>query len=184
METNSIEVWKPIPWKNGYEVSSHGRVRSVDRINEYDSRRGHRTRKIRGKILSQEFDSRRMYLLVSLGPGTKYLVHRLVAEAFVPNPDNLPEVNHKDEDKSNNNAENLEWCTHVYNNNYGSKPMKSRGENNSQNRYSEDVIRAVKSETYIPRDKKHGLTAIGRKYNMNPEHVYAIIKGRIWKHVV
>lgn len=51
-------------------------------------------------------------------------VHRLVAEAFIPNPDNLSEVNHKDENKSNNNVSNLEWCTRKYNLNYGARIKK------------------------------------------------------------
>lgn len=52
------------------------------------------------------------------------MVHRAVALAYLPNPDNLPEVNHKDEDKTNNSVDNLEWCTREYNLNYGSYPMK------------------------------------------------------------
>ena len=54
-----------------------------------------------------------------------YLIHRLVAETYLPNPDNLPCVNHKDENKENNALLNLEWCTYEYNNNYGSRIEKA-----------------------------------------------------------
>lgn len=53
------------------------------------------------------------------GEQRRYSVHRLVAETFIENPNNLPEVNHKDENKLNNSVENLEWCDRVYNINYG-----------------------------------------------------------------
>lgn len=67
------------------------------------------------------------YLRVGLykdGKSKKYSIHRLVAEAYIPNPDNLPQVNHKDENKTNNCLQNLEWCNCKYNNNYGTHNEK------------------------------------------------------------
>lgn len=64
------------------------------------------------------------YAIIKLmkgGKGITYRVHRLVAMAFVPNPNNLPHINHKDENKLNNNPNNLEWCDNSYNNNYGTR---------------------------------------------------------------
>ena len=69
------------------------------------------------------------YLTVRLGRGhnyKNYRVHRLVADTFIPNPGNLPEVNHKDEDKTNNSVSNLEWCTQDYNLHYGSREHLSK----------------------------------------------------------
>lgn len=72
------------------------------------------------------------YKVVALRRNGKYVqqrVHRLVASAFINNPENLPQVNHKDENKSNNCLGNLEWCTALYNNTYGSRPEKIRASN-------------------------------------------------------
>ena len=75
------------------------------------------------KLLKQSVNSfgYKQINLYKDGKMKRYLVHRLVAIAFIPNPNNLPVVNHKDECKSNNNVNNLEWCTYEYNNNYGTK---------------------------------------------------------------
>ena len=111
------EIWKDIKGYDGlYQVSNLGNVRSVDRI---VLRNGIQVPR-KGKILNQiKFGD---YLTVHLsknGIKKHHRIHRLVADAFLPNPDNLTQVNHKDEDKTNNRASNLEWCTAEYNVNYG-----------------------------------------------------------------
>lgn len=103
------EEWLPIKGYEGlYEVSSLGRVKSLN------YRKSGTCKIFTG---SPDKDG---YLRTALSdPVKKYVrVHRLVAEAFIPNPDNLPLVNHKDENKQNNRLENLEWCTPQYNNDY------------------------------------------------------------------
>ena len=106
------EVWKPIKGYEGiYEVSSLGRVRKL----------------ATGVILHQR--NRGGYRQVALrkdGVGKSESVHRLVAKAFLPNPDMLPEINHRDEDKSNNCVENLEWCDHSYNMRYNDLQLRNR----------------------------------------------------------
>lgn len=80
----------------------------------------------RGKLKTQQTYHGYKYVQLHKDGKTRVVqVHRLVAMAFIPNPENLPCVNHKDEDRANNNVENLEWCTHAYNNHYGvGRPME------------------------------------------------------------
>ena len=115
---NTIEVWKAIPGYEGiYEVSDIGRVRSVDRIVTYCDGTEHLHK---GRILKAAPDKNGYYRVVlSNVRHVNRIVHRLVAMAFIPNPNNLPFINHKDENKQNNRVENLEWCSEEYNVNYG-----------------------------------------------------------------
>lgn len=114
-----IEEWRDIEGYEGlYQISNLGRVKSLSRI--AIDRRGI-PHYVNERILKQAFD-KNGYCLVGLHINGKIKsgkVHRLVASAFIDNPHNLPDVNHKDENKSNNNVDNLEWCTPKYNINYG-----------------------------------------------------------------
>lgn len=115
-------VRKPIKGYEGYyEVDCFGRVYSLDRTISVNDNGRMYDKPVIGRVMGQTVKSNG-YKCVSLtkdGESKAFYVHRLVADAFIPNPDDLPMVNHKDEDKSNNFVENLEWCTNEYNINYG-----------------------------------------------------------------
>jgi hypothetical protein len=108
-----MEIFREISGYEGlYAVSNYGNVKSLKFGKE--------------KILKPRADGDG-YLYVTFcknGKMKHHKVHRLVASAFIENPDNLPQVNHKDENPSNNNADNLEWCTQEYNHNYGTRNQR------------------------------------------------------------
>lgn len=113
-----MEEWRDIPGYEGYyQVSNIGRIKSLDRWIKRSDGKMHFERS-RIMALSKSSNG---YLQVNLrknGTFKRFNVHRLVALAFIPNPYNLPQVNHKDENKQNNCVENLEWCTVKYNMEY------------------------------------------------------------------
>ena len=121
------EIWKDIEgYERYYQVSSLGRIRSLDRV--VICKNG-KTKFNKGRVLKPNV-RKYGYLQVRLRKTTSesdkwLLVHRLVANAFLPNPNNLPQINHKDENPQNNNVDNLEWCDHKYNINYGTRTERA-----------------------------------------------------------
>lgn len=152
------EIWKPVVgYENLYEVSNFARVKSL---------------KFGKERILKPGTNRYGYLHVNLYKNNKrkdFLVHRLVAEAFIPNPDNLPLVNHKDENPSNNFYTNLEWCTNEYNLNYGT----------AQQRKSYKLSKSVCQYTLDNELIKiwSSLTECKNKEGFNIGHIYECCRG-------
>lgn len=152
------------------------------------------------KKLIKQFKNRHGYVTVRIykdGVGTTRTVHRLVAKTFIPNPENLPEVNHKDENKSNNVVSNLEWCTRKYNVYYGTglerkkeahaKAIKEGrtskntprncGENNPNAKLSDADVLYIR-EHYKKNDKEFGGVPLAKKFGITKHSLYRIIKNQ------
>ena len=124
------EVWRPVAGFEGlYEISSLGRVKSVDRYVKQGTKNGGiRTFHVREKILPHKINTSGYPIVVLTRDGKSVWmrVHRLLAAAFIPNPDNLPEIDHIDTNKQNYNIDNLRWVTHAQNMNNETTKKDSR----------------------------------------------------------
>ena len=140
------EIWKDIKGYEGkYMVSNLGRFKSLNY---------RRTGK--EKIL-EGYPDKDGYLYVNLckdGKGKQCMIHRLVAMAFIPNPDNLPEVNHIDENKQNNYVENLEWCSKSYNMTYNGRAKKVGKKLRGRKQSEEHIKKVAEKMTNNPKLSK------------------------------
>lgn len=165
------EVWKPIKGYEGiYEVSSYGRVRSLARMRI--DKKGRR-KPIPEKMLKMHdrkgYDS---VTLQDMGRKAIMSVHRLVAMAFIPNPDNLPIINHRDENPKNNQVSNLEWCDISYNTRYGTGIERAKAKHDYK----------YKSVEQLTMDGKHIATYKGVREAAKATGADASVIIRVCKH--
>lgn len=145
------EEWRPVVGYEGlYEVSDTGKI---DRVNYRNSGKRYRMK----PTVNREGYER--LILYKDRKSKHILVHRIVAMAFIPNPNNYPQVNHKDEDKSNNDVTNIEWCSPKYNSNYGTR-AKRRLE-----KMKKPIIQMTMDGDFVKKydSIKHAVDAIGLK---------------------
>ena len=162
------EEWRDITGFEGkYQVSNYGRVRNIKFI-------GHPRSKKQERIMTPKED-RYGYLVVHLSDGKADVhptIHKLVANAFIENPLGLPQVNHKDENKRNNYVSNLEWCTNIYNTQYGTGQKRAHDTKKKKiyqiDKDSKQLIKEHTSATdasielFGDKNKKNAITACAR----------------------
>ena len=167
------ELWKPVIGYEGiFEVSDKGNLKRLlengkERILKgYENCNGYRA----------------TVLCVNHVPKSK-LIHRLVAEAFIPNPDNLPQINHIDGNKKNNSVENLEWCDSKHNINHAWSNGLHRipnGTNNPRHKLTEDQINYIRKNC-VRYDQNRGTSALARKFGVSQTTISRIVRGETWK---
>ena len=172
------ETWKPITGYEGlYEVSNLGNVASLN----------YKGKGVR-RVLKQSKNTHGYPQVVLKPRGEKckcFMTHRLVAKGFIPNPNNLPFVNHEDETRDNNNVDNLEWCTRRYNNTYGTARERMRAKQiNKQQSIPVVATSPNGEEEYYPSMAEAGFKFTGKRNGS--QICYAIKRngtsyGRRWR---
>lgn len=177
----ALDYWVDIKGFEGKNaVSFCGKIRSLDKVAMAGSRG---MVLYKGKILKPRFD-KDGYLRVGLNNNKKKImkrVHRLVAEVFIPNLNNYPQVNHKNGIKSDNRIENLEWCSCLHNVRHAleSGLCYSRvGENNNMSKLSKDQVVKIKKELL----QHFRYDDIAKKYNVHKRTIWRIKTKRSWKY--
>ena len=189
-----IEKWKSVVGYEGYyEVSHIGNVRSLERV--AITKNGHK-QPIKAKSLSLCPNNRNYYIVMLSGKnaGGRRSVHRLVAEAFTPNPENKKTVNHIDGNKQNNHVDNLEWMTYSDNNKHAfssglkkpsnvNKNGNMQGEKQAHSKLKESDVRYIRINC-IKNGGKLSSLDLGVKFGVTRSNILAVISRKTWKHVI
>lgn len=173
------EIWKTIEGCSTYEVSSFGRIKSLPKPN-YNGVNHYMTKEI---ILKQSYDKdgyRKVGLKIDFTKKQRqFSVHRLVALHFIPNPENKPEVNHKNGNKDDNRVENLEWATRKENQDHAYKnklQIAVRGEQSGQAKLTEKAVLEIRASDLSRKE-------LSLKFKVRESCICKIIKRQRWTHI-
>lgn len=184
------ETWKPIVgFETLYEVSDQGRVRTLD-LQGFNRPSTGKPRTRKAKVINgwtHNTGYTRVYLGHGIFGGTRgkcHYVHRLVASAFIPNPDNKPQINHKNGIRTDNRVENIEWCTNSENGLHAFRVLGriakgTPGERNYFCKLSEEDIRhiRIRAECGVLWD------VLAADYGVSTDMISRIVKRKNWQHV-
>lgn len=163
--------WEPVlGFEDFYLISPNGEVYSI------------RNNRILSNFISCGY--KQIELNVH-GKSCKKLIHRLVAESYIPNPYGLPCVNHIDGDSLNNNVSNLEWCTYSENMKHASEHglLHTIGENNKSSKLTENDARYIRS-VYKKGDPEYGTSALGKRFGVDHKAIHSLVAGKTWRNVI
>lgn len=158
---------------NRFEISTFGKLRNSKTKHIY-----------KPTLLSSGYYSVRT-TLGSRKRKIHIIIHKAVAHTFIPNPDNLPEVNHKDGKRENNRASNLEWCTSHHNQKHKYDIglfdiRKISGENNHSSKLTWEDVGYIRT-SYVPRSRKNGARALAKKFNVSVPTMLSVIHNETWR---
>lgn len=169
------EIWKDIKNYPGYQINNLGAVKSLN----YNHTK-------KEKLMATHLD-KNGYMRVTMCNKT-FPIHRLVAEAFIPNPNNYPQVNHKDENKLNNSVDNLEWCTAKYNTNYGTgNKRRSEKQKDISREYTYKKVKCIETgiiyKSPVDAANQLGISRLHIGHAANPKDRHKTAGGYHWEYI-
>ena len=178
-----VETWKDIKGYEGlYQISNLGRIKSLRKKIKNNGAFGKRKIITKNEKIVSSYKNKDGYSVVQLYKNNKRklkLVHRLVAEAFIPNPNNYPYVNHKDGNKANNCVDNLEWCNNSMNQLHAfSKGLQKCGCDHAKAKLKYEDVLFIKNNI-----NKYQQTELAKMFNVSRKVIYQIKKGITYKNI-
>jgi len=185
MQVNeSKEIWKDIKDYEGmYQVSNLGRIKTLERIVKYDTPPYSHTVHMKIKKISKKNNG---YMIVGLwkdNKGKNFHIHRLVANAFIDNPENKATVNHIDSDKTNNCVTNLEWNTQSENNKHAFKVGARKPLVGDKCTFTKTTEKEVLEMRELYATGNYSYKELATLYNLSYDGIWCIINRKRWKHI-